>query len=177
MARFGRVVESWSARDVLDAMRLSRLEEFEADSVAAGVVGARRVGEALVEVALKERFLNEDYWRKVMAQSRSTPRPLIRPFREMGLGVMAGFRRPTPGTVDIRDLFGGTASVADFHPSLAQRLRVLGVNPDVPRGDAESLAATHLSPLLPTLSWVFDRAWWEDSRRDWRLRYERARRA
>lgn len=172
----GRVLERLSARDLRDAMRLSRLEEFEADAAAAGIVGAQRVGEALVEVALKERFLNEDYWRKVMEQSRTAPQPLIRPFREMGLGVMAGFRRPEPGPVNIRDMFGA-ASAADFHPTLADRLRVLRVDPSVPDGGAESLAMTHLGPILPTLSWVFDRAWWQDSRRDWRQRYERARRA
>ncbi|NMG74334.1 M48 family metallopeptidase [Aromatoleum diolicum] len=177
MPRLGRVLERWSARDLHDAMRLSRLEEFEADAMAAQIVGARRVGEALVEVALKERFLSEDYWRKVMEQSRFTPQPSIRPFREMGLGVMAGFRRPMPGTVDIRGMFGGAASEADFHPTLAERLRVLGVMPAVPRGDSTSLATTHLTPLLPTLAWIFDRAWWEDSRRDWRRRYEHARQA
>jgi len=177
MPRLGHVLERWSARDLHDAMRLSRLEEFEADAMAAQVVGARRVGEALVEVALKERFLNEDYWRKVMEQSRVKSQPSIRPFREMGLGVMAGFRRPMPGTVDIRGMFGGAASAADFHPTLAERLRVLGVMPAVPRGDPTSLATSYLAPLLPTLAWIFDRAWWEDSRRDWRRRYEHARQA
>lgn len=175
--RLGGALENWSAGDLRAAMRLSRLEEFEADAGAARVVGAQRVGEALVEVALKERFLNEDYWRKIMAQSRTAPQPLVRPFREMGLGVMAGFRRPEPGPVDIHDMFGGAASTADFHPTLADRLRVLRVDPAVPMCGGDSLATTHLGPLLPTLSWVFDRAWWQDSRRDWRRRYERARRA
>jgi hypothetical protein len=176
MPLLGSLLERWSERDLRDAMRLSRLEEFEADAMAAQVVGARRVGEALLEVALKERFLNEDFWRKVMEQSRFRPQPSIRPFREMGLGVMAGFRRPMPGTVDIRGMFGGAASAADFHPTLAERLRVLGVMPAVPRGEAKSVAAAYLAPLLPTLAWIFDRAWWQGSRQDWRRRYECARR-
>ncbi|MCC4115661.1 M48 family metallopeptidase [Aromatoleum toluclasticum] len=173
----GGALDNWTAGDLRAAIRLSRLEEFEADAGAARVVGAQRVGEALVEVALKERFLNEDYWRKIMAQSRTTPQPLIRPFREMGLGVLAGFRRPDPGPMNIHDMFGGAASEVDFHPTLAERLRVLRVDPAVPVSGGESLANTYLGPILPTLSWVFDRAWWQDSRRDWRQRYERARRA
>lgn len=171
----GAVLERWSANDLRDAMRLSRLEEFEADALAAQVVGAPLVGEALVEVALKERFLSEDYWRKIMEQSSFEPRPVIRPFREMGLGVMAGFRRPMPGSVDIRHVYSQQASASDFHPTLNERLRALRVAPDVPRAGANTLANACLGPLLPTLSWVFDRAWWEDSRRDWRQRYQRAR--
>ena len=171
----GEVLERWSAKDLRDAMRLSRLEEFEADALAGQVVGARLVGEALVEVALKERFLSEDYWRKVMEQSHFEPRPVIRPFREMGLGVMAGFRRPIPGSVDIRYVYGQRASASDFHPTLNERLRALRVMPEVPRAGANTLANACLGPLLPTLAWIFDRAWWEDSRRDWRQRYQRAR--
>lgn len=173
--RIGRLLERSSATDLQDAMRLARLEEFEADALAARMVGARAVGEALVEVALKERFLNEDYWRKVMEQSRDKSQPLIRPFREMGLGMMAGFRRPAQDSFDPRALFGRRASAADFHPRVSERLRALGVVATVPLDEARSLAHDCLEPLLPTLSWVFDRAWWEDSRRDWRERYERAR--
>lgn len=173
--RIGRLLERGSATDLQDAMRLARLEEFEADALAARMVGARAVGEALVEVALKERFLNEDYWRKVMEQSHQKSQPLIRPFREMGLGMMAGFRRPAQDGFDLRSMFGRRASAADFHPHLSERLRALGVVPTVPCGESRSLATACLEPLLPTLAWVFDRAWWADSRRDWRARYERAR--
>lgn len=174
--RLGRLLERGSAIDLQDAMRLARLEEFEADALAARMVGARAVGEALVEVALKERFLVEDYWRKILEQSREKSQPLIRPFREMGLGMMAGFRRPAQDNFDLRSMFGRRASAADFHPHLSERLRALGVVPSVPSGESRSLANSCLEPLLPTLSWVFDRAWWADTRRDWRERYERARR-
>ena len=172
---FGRLLERSSASDLHDAMRLARIEEFEADALAARVVGGHLVAEALVEVALKERFLSEDYWRKVMEQSSDKARPLIRPFREMGLGMTAGFRRPAQDSLAMRTLLGQPTSAADFHPALSERLRMLGVIPEVPRGEARSLACACLAPILPTLAWVFDRAWWEASRSDWRRRFERAR--
>ena len=173
-----RPLERCFAGDLRDALRLARLEEFQADSIAAGVVGAGLVGETLVEVALKERFLNEDYWHKVMAQSCVQPNPSIRPYREMGLGMMAGFRRPLPGLLDLRgwDDEEGRSPAGGFHPTLAERLRALGVRPAVSRGERVSLAEAHLAPLLPALAWVFDRAWWEDSRRAWRRRYRSTRR-
>lgn len=164
-----------SSRTLPDAVRLSRLEEFDADQMAASVVGARLLGETLVEVALKERFLSEDYWRKVMEQSRLRPQPSIRPYREMGLGMMAGFRRPLPGAERIESLFDDRSSEMDFHPSLAERLKALGVAPQVAAGERPSTAARYLAPILPSLAWVFDRAWWQEARASWRRRYERTR--
>ncbi|MCK0506444.1 M48 family metallopeptidase [Aromatoleum anaerobium] len=174
----GRGLERGFAGDLRDALRLSRLEEFEADAVAARVVGARLVGEALVEVALKERFLSKDYWRKVMAQSRLQPEPSIRPYRDMGLGMMAGFRRPMPGLLDLRRWMAGDEEYvrgASFHPTVAERLRALRVRAAVSHGERMSVADACLAPLLPTLAWVFDRAWWEDSRLAWRGCYQLSR--
>jgi hypothetical protein len=170
------IFEWWSTKTLPDALRLSRVEEFDADECAARVVGARLLGETLVEVALKERFLSEDYWRKVMAQSKLRPRPSIRPYREMGLGMMAGFRRPAPGADHLRSVVGEEPSPMDFHPTLLERLQALGVKPAAATSERPSAAARYLAPLLPSLAWVFDRAWWLDTRRTWRSRYERARR-
>lgn len=169
------LVDRISARDMRDALRLSRIEEFEADMMAARVVTPRLVGESLLEVALKERFLSENYWRTIMAQSEVQPVPSIRPYREMGLGVMAGFRRPAPGPVDIGSLFDEGQAMDDFHPSLTSRLRALGVTPVIASGEPVTAAVRYLSPLLPTLAWAFDRAWWHDSRHAWRRCYERSR--
>ncbi|NMG15050.1 M48 family metallopeptidase [Aromatoleum bremense] len=174
----GRGLEWGFAGDLRDALRLARIEEFEADAVAARVVGAGLVGEALVEVALKERFLSEDYWRKVMAQSRLQPEPSIRPYRDMGLGMMAGFRRPMPGSLDLRRWMAGDEEhvpVASFHPTVAERLRALRVRAAVSHGERMSVADACLAPLLPTLAWVFDRAWWEDSRLAWQRCYQLSR--
>lgn len=168
-------IERWSIADVEVATRLSRLEELEADSVAALCVGAELVGETLVEVALKERFLTRDFWNKVMAQSNSQPRPTIRPYRDLGFGVMAGFRRPTEWTELPMSVFGDEDPGLELHPSLVDRLNALGTGPVGPRGDEKSAAQRYLTPLLPQLAWTFDRAWWADTRNSWRSSYKRAR--
>lgn len=172
---FGRLLDRLTIGDLHAALRLARFEEFEADAVAARVIGPRIVAEALIEVALKERFLSEDYWRKVMAQSQFRPRPSIRPYREMGLGVLAGFRRPSSGQRDIHALLAEHRFAPDFHPSLAERLAALGVRPAVSRAEHLSAADAYLAPLLPGLSWVFDRMWWQGSRDAWRRNYQLSR--
>ncbi|WP_168735347.1 M48 family metallopeptidase [Pseudothauera rhizosphaerae] len=162
-------------RYTLGMLRLSRLEEFEADAVAARLVGRRLLGEALIEVSEKDRFLREDYWPKVLAQCESAPEPCIRPYRDMGLGVAAGFHAHS---VLHAGFCGSEAEDAGaLHPTPADRLRALRV----PTGEAvppERSAAVHyLSALLPQLSWAFDRHWWNFAGRSWRRAYRQARHA
>lgn len=156
-------------------LRLARIEEFEADAMAAQFVGAGLLGETLVEVTLKERFLRQDYWPKVMAQSEVRARPSIRPYREMGLGVEAGFLRPSSVRAATEALFEeGAEDAFPFHPSLHERLRALRVPLRAAPADRPSAASHYFAPLLPTLAWVFDRAWWQDARSGWRDQYRGA---
>lgn len=156
-----------------DMLRLTRIEEFEADHIAAQLVGAGLLGETLVEVSLKERFLRQDYWPKVMAQSSAQARPSIRPFREMGLGVETGFSRPSFAALDIAAFADADAGAMPLHPSLKERLRVLRVPLRAAAEDRPSAARHYFAPLLPTLAWVFDRAWWQEVRKGWRSQYRR----
>jgi hypothetical protein len=142
------------------AQRLARLEEFEADHAAARVVGAGLVAETLVEVALKERFLAEDYWHQVIAESAVRPAASLRPYRDMGLGMAAGFCRSIEQDVLRRSLADGEDQFGGLHPSLSERLLALGVVPDEVVVEEGEAAVCHLSPVLPQLAWAFDQAWW-----------------
>lgn len=174
--QLGGAIDRWSTGFVRRALCLARLEEFEADQGAARVVGARRVGDALIEVALKERFLTEDYWHKVMAQCAVRARPSIRPYREMALGMVAGFRRTLDDERDLAEVTGRRAGPMDMHPSLAQRLKALGVRAEVIEQEQGSAAEHYLAALLPKLALEFDRAWWISTRGDWRRQYRYSRR-
>jgi Zn-dependent protease with chaperone function len=158
-----------------DMTRLTRLEEFEADAQAAHMVGAGLLGETLIELSLKEQFLRRDYWLHVLAQSECRARPLVRPYRDMGLGLAAGFLRLGINDDLIRESEAG-AGGRSLHPTLRERLRALRVYPRPAALDRPSAARQFLSPILPTLAWAFDRAWWESTRSDWRLNYQGARR-
>ncbi len=159
------------ARFYRGMVTLARLEEFEADAMAARLVGADLLGQTLIEVTLKERFLSEDYWPKVLAQSNSRPRPSIRPYREMGLGVAAGFLRASAVRLAATSLVESRDGGASFHPTLTERLRALQVPLQAAKRDQPSAASHYLAPLLPSLAWVFDRAWWRDTRRVWRRQH------
>lgn len=166
--------------DLEQSVRLSRLDEFEADALAARAVSAPALAGALIDLAMKDRFLTENYWTKVMEQARNRRRPRIRPFREMGLGMQVGFVRDD-ALADLGHLLGAHADTAvfDTHPALAERLAALDVDrlgALAEAVDGPSAAEHYFADLLPTLSLAFDRMWWLASSRDWRQQYRSARR-
>jgi Zn-dependent protease with chaperone function len=163
-------LDAKSAGFCIQMLRLARIEELEADAVAAGLVGRDLMGEALVEVSLKSHFLERDFWPQVEAHNATRSRPALWPFRDMALGVEAGFMRTvSEHAVAIEERLVDRFA---FHPSLQQRLSALRVPCRVPEGSATSAAAHFLDPLLPHLALSFDRAWWRAWRKSRRKRYE-----
>ncbi len=134
-------------------LRLAHMEEFEADAVAAELVGKDLMGEALIEVSLKACFLEQDYLPRIQARSQ------IRPYREMAFGFEAGFVRRASAQ---ESCLAEETARPSFHPSLRARLRALGTPWRMPTHDRPSAAQRYFGPLLPTLAWVFDRAWSDD---------------
>lgn len=168
----GALLDRLTLDDVIQAQALSRIEEFEADRVAAGSVGAALLAQTLLEVAARERFLRCDYWVKVMAQCAELPRPSVRPYRDMGLGMVAGF---LPSDQRGGCLGEDCGAEDGLHPSLIERLVALRESPALEMLVEDSVAERHLAPMLPRLAWELDRAWWLVTRGEWRQIYRRSR--
>jgi Zn-dependent protease with chaperone function len=141
---------------------LARREELAADEVAAQLVGSGVLGEALVEVCCKARFLADDYLPLVHALAAADRESRVRPFRDMGHGFAAGFAR-SGAACDPEGLIGCDDG-DPFHPPLRRRLQVLGVPPCRPSQAAVTAAEHYFGGLLPTLAWAFDQMWWEQAR-------------
>lgn len=152
-----------SQRFCLDLLRLARIEEYEADCVAASLVGAEMVGEALIETGLKANFLDRDFWPSVEAFNVGRQQPDVLPFHTMACGLEASFMRTVAEhAVALEANFGERAA---FHPSLRQRLRMLGVAPRVPAESQLTAANFYFAPLLPGLAKPLDQAWWHSWQR------------
>lgn len=175
------IIDRWTSADIMRSIELAHVDEFEADAAAARRVGAESVANTLLEVAIKERFLFEDYWCKVLQQSMVRRRPLIRPYREMALGMSAGFRAPANAASVMSSLHDENPDGADLmHPTVWERLEALGMPVDcldAGNSDEDTVANRLLKPLLPSLSLVFDRAWWLGTREKWIRSHRRAMRS
>ncbi|MDR1661622.1 MAG: M48 family metallopeptidase [Azoarcus sp.] len=164
-------IDRWFCKFYNNMVRLARIEEFEADALATRLVDASLLGETLIEVSLKEQFLLQDYWPRVLAQSKVRLKPLIRPYRDLGPGMAAGFLR-----AELSDALADGSSPQSLHPTTKERLSALRVLPQVSSEDLPSAATHYFAPLLLPLAWAFDRAWWQDVRPGWLLVYQNTRR-
>jgi len=172
-----RLLARTMRRDIEDHLLLSRLDEFEADAWAAWHIGGRRLAGALVEVELKGRFVTENYWSKVMEQSRHRRRPSFRPYRDLQLGMQAGFVRGEALADIATD--GDDDPDAQTHPTLHERLGSLHIGRTFacrPQSSAPTAAEHYFAPLLPAFAATFDRLWWHASKTEWRHRHRHARR-
>ncbi|WP_374404681.1 M48 family metallopeptidase [Niveibacterium sp.] len=161
-----------------ESLVLSHLDELEADACAAEVVGAKRLGEALAEIALKHRFLADDYWAKVYAQANHSERPSILPYRHMAAALRAGFDREA-----FADWFEALShdqsdeSRLSTHPSLRTRVHALGLAEPGDGVDTDSAARRFLGESVARLAGELDQQWWQGQQRSWRKRHWEVTRA
>ncbi|HST45076.1 MAG TPA: M48 family metallopeptidase [Luteimonas sp.] len=154
---------------------LARANEYQADAIAARVVGAPVAARALVRVHLGSQRLDRDFWPRIRAANQAEPAPPDRLYRDMAVQL----RMPTAD--DGTRLSEGLAAVAgldDTHPTLAQRLAALGADAhvgDVATVDAPAISAAEalLGPLAGELEARFSDDWrqavgpaWEDNHQE-----------
>lgn len=174
---FGAIAQMETPVYCAESLVLSHLDELEADEAAAGVVGARRLGHALAEVALKHRFLAEDYWRKVYAQAARAPKPTILPYRHMAAAIRAGF---DPDALD--EWFESAVAEAPedplcTHPSLRVRVQALGLDRAEAGRRHDDAARRFFGAAIGRLTALLDRDWWHAERRAWNRRHREVTRA
>jgi Zn-dependent protease with chaperone function len=103
---------------------LARQLEYDADTLAARIVGAAAVGQMLVVLHLRSLLQSSGWWETMVARHKEEPDPpesiveaSLAPF------LRGGIRAEAPG---VRLLLDAEPAPKDSHPSLAQRLRSLG---------------------------------------------------
>lgn len=172
----GSKLEGWMARFIdwyvpyylAYTFVLARQNEYEADAASAEVAGATAAATALVGVNVAAAQAAERYWPALFGRIASEPEPprdpltvLARAAREVAPPDVARF---TATALERR------TTVDDTHPSVADRLRALGVAaPDwrPPREPASAL----LGASEPVLLAEFDAGWHRSAAERWRARH------
>jgi Zn-dependent protease with chaperone function len=159
-----------------DSLRLSHEDEFEADAWAARTIGAEPLAGALFSIATKERFLQDDFWRKVHAQADHYRQPTMLPFQQMASALKAGY--DAAEALAAYDEFpAANCDESLTHPSIEARCAKLAVDPRRQRKDAAMAAEIYLQAALPRLALELDLEWWAEHGSDWRARHREVQRA
>ncbi|MEZ0260065.1 MAG: M48 family metalloprotease [Alphaproteobacteria bacterium] len=146
---------------------LSRSCEYEADAFAAKVVGQKHVADALVAVNIAGDELEGAFWAQVWKQARVSPEPAGRAFH----AIASYFREPRDRREALGLMAKEEASFNSTHPATVQRVEALGQELSLPPPLGSSGAARLLGPLENALVAMFDKAWAEWNRSEWRKRF------
>ena len=162
------------------SMVLARRHEFEADRIAAAVVGADAMADALVALRLRGRALQTDYWERFDRRAdeiRDVPTDVYTRITDAAVEAVGEARAVEWLEEDLR----APTEIGDTHPSLADRLRaLLGDIASVPTraaraasGRAGLTAAGHyLGDAAAGLARELDAEWVRLAGESWRQRHD-----
>ena len=149
---------------------LARNQEYVADRAAANVTSAGDIAAALTKLELAGRFLSEVFWKRLYDQVERQPDPPYMPHSVMPRAFKAAeqqWARPDW----LQQSLKRYAADDDTHPSLAERLAALDIEPATPVHDPARSALSLFQPSTAALLKFFDDEWQQDTTPKWRKRH------
>ena len=161
---------------------LARRDEYEADRLAATVVGREAMARGFIIGSVRSRLLSRKFWPEVDREVMTTPTP-PRDVHSRMARVLRAELNPEPVRAWIAEDLSVETGSADTHPAHRDRIAALGVSvPELvgdggpPAAPIEVTAADHfLGPLSTEMTGHFDVEWQRGASRWWRDRHERER--
>jgi Zn-dependent protease with chaperone function len=161
---------------------LRRAHEFEADQAAAEAAGARPAATSLLAGAIAGRYLDEEYWPQVFrrADDEREPPSAFAPMREH----LSSVRAHTKANTWVQQELTRTGEPHDTHPTTAERIRQLGLDPEeilrsaTTNGGAQrqTAAQAYLGTAETNIAEQIDQDWHRAVGRAWFERYHEAQR-
>jgi len=145
---------------------LARQDEYEADRIAARLLGKEAAAAALTEIVVKGAWLGEVFWSQHWLAAAAQPLP-VGPYSAMR-SLLALPPETTFAREALRQALQRVSSMDDTHPVLRDRVEALtGERPVLPAwSSCGSLSL--LGPQVPQWLAHFDRAWCQDNASAWK---------
>ncbi|HKQ52757.1 MAG TPA: M48 family metallopeptidase [Pyrinomonadaceae bacterium] len=115
---------------------LGRAQEYEADRSAADLAGKEHAAEALINLEVKGRFLEQRFWRDIFKDADGQAEPPPTAFAQMA-GALRGAVAPSDARQWVWQALMTETGTEDTHPALKDRLAALGYWSTEGDGEAE----------------------------------------
>lgn len=150
---------------------LARANEYEADAAAINLTSARSAAQALTAVSIVGSYLSEKYWPKIHSAARESPQPAFAPYSEfMATAIQDVPAHELQGWQETA--LASRTSFNDTHPSLADRLRAMGAQPEFAPPLSGESAERLLGAARARLESAFDAQWRERVAESWKQVHE-----
>lgn len=150
---------------------MARNLEYAADKAAARATHPGAVANALTKLALMKRFLDQDFWPRLMSQVETAPEPPYLPYsmmpRAFGMALKQWSRQDW-----LEKCLRTMPAEGDTHPSLGDRFAALNIEPAPPTYSADrSSLSLFGAQAAAILKWC-DQAWLKENGITWRQRHK-----
>lgn len=147
----------------------ARRDEYEADRIAASVVGRQTMADALIAQTVRGRFIEERFWQELWNRADLHSEPPFLPHASMRKALQLGLS-PEDARRWFNEAMQAYTHAQDTHPSLRERILALDTGADLPPNALHSAAHSLLGDLLVRLQQEFDALWLQHNIQAWRLR-------
>ena len=160
---------------------LARAHEYEADQCAAELTSPQCAAEALIQVQLRARALDEKFWRPLDRQIQELADPPGSIFESMFATLRAGVAKPD-SIRWMRYALTVTTNTLDTHPSLQDRLLALGfhVEPNEVVAEVisqETAASVYFGENERRIADRLKEEWRKATAKHWRQRHKELQKA
>ena len=150
---------------------MARQDEYEADRIAAQMLGADVAAATLTEVEIKSLWLDEEFWRQHWAGAALHPLP------QGPYSAMQAMLRLKPESAfahhALRRVVARISDVDDTHPALRDRVEAItGARPTLPSWSTRS-AMGLLGPQAAQWLQEFDNRWSKENASTWKQHHAR----
>lgn len=149
---------------------LARQDEYEADRLAATIVGPRTMADALIAIAVRGRFINDRFWPDLWSRADRHLNPPFLPHGSMRTALHLGLDEKQAERWLSEELRRDTAN-DDTHPCLRERILALHTPCELPPDATHSAAQALLGDSLAELQHAFDGLWQQHNGARWRERF------
>jgi Zn-dependent protease with chaperone function len=149
---------------------LTRQDEYEADQLAARIVGPRTLADALIALAVRRRFIEDCFWQDLWRCADRNITPPFLPHSSMRTALRLGLQTAQAESWLSEELKRDTFS-DDTHPCLRDRILALNTPCELPPDATHSAAQTLLGDRLAELQHAFDGLWLQHHEARWRERF------
>jgi Zn-dependent protease with chaperone function len=149
---------------------LARANEYEADGASARIVSPQAAAEALTSVNVAGAYLDEKYWPGLQKEADDTPRPGFSPYARMGEDLAGGIDE-TSAQQWLGRAMEQQTTVANTHPSLADRLKAIQETPRIALPAPGAAADNLLGSARESITAEFDQRWHDAVLPHWEKRH------
>lgn len=151
---------------------LARLNEYEADKVAAQFSSNLAASSALIKMPVYSQFIQEKHWTKFNEKVITHPEPPEMPYASL-VRLMENTDIPqSEASSAIEFAKKATTNYHDTHPCLTERLASLGCSDMAFVQTSVSAGRTYLGNVVDEIAGEIDKAWAEFSIENWKQEHD-----